>query len=208
MEQNIKIAKQLIGLAKELVGRATFTDGLGEDSDNSNDKYDKQYFDIIKKLYPQNMVDTIQMSDENCRRFFPIRGTMGNGNLVLKYYADRRRKQLIIMALVAEKHRLVPSDVKDLMNLYKFLKKQVEDGYVILTDCNTYSITFLATFAKKNGYYFHADRSRDPFMGRGVNDEKNMSRQCVCCKNPPPYAEENNVDEFTKDRNNLDKLVD
>ena len=204
--ENIRIAKRLVALAKELVGMARFTDGLGEDSDDSNAKYDRQYERIVRSLYPRGMAETIIMGGRMLEMQLPIHATMGNGNIVLKYYADKRAKQLIIEALVSEKHRLMPSDTRDIIELYNFLKKQVEDGYTIMTDCNTYSITFLATFARKNGYYFHAGEARVPPGGNG--NSRDMTRMCICCKEKPDYSEDDNSDEFTKERQNLDRLVE
>ena len=202
---NIKIAKQLIGMARELVGKAKFTDGLGEDSDNSNAKYNAQFEKIIRELYPDHVAKTIIMCGRNLDRSYPVKGTMGNGNIILKYVADPESKRFIIMALNSVAHHVKPSDTRDIINLYKFLKKQVEDGYVILTDCNTYSIPFLAAFAKNNGYWFNADEPRYEFGNTG--DERDISRACVVMKHKPSYAPDSNADEFTKDRKNLDNTV-
>lgn len=206
MDSRTHIARRLVGMARELVGMAKFTDGLGEDSDNTNAQYDAQYERIVRELYPRNVAETIIMCGHGLDFHLPIKGTMGNGNIVLKYYADPRRKQLILQALVSEKHKIQPSDARDIINLYKFLKKQVDNGYTIVTDCNTHSITFLATFAKKNNYYFHAGDARMEFGETG--DAGDMSRFCICCKNAPHGRDDNNADEFSKERPNLDKLVE
>lgn len=206
MNRNVKVAKELVKLARNLVG-SKFTDGLGEDSDNTNEQYDAQYEQIVRELYPHNVASTIIMSGHGLDYHLPVKGTMGNGNLILKYYADPRRKLLIIQALVSQKHKIQPSDTRDLINLYKFLKKQVEDGYTIVTDCNEHSITFLATFAKKNHYYFHAGESHNMFGETG--DSRDRSRECICCKNAPRNHEnDDNADAFSRNRPNLDRLID
>ena len=155
--------------------------------------------------YPQDVVHRIVMSGHGLDRAMPIHGTMGNGNIVLKYYADPYEKRFIIEALVSERHRIMPSDTRDIISLYNFLKKQVEDGYTILTDCNSYSITFLASFARKNGYYFHAGRERNMFGPTG--DPRDKSRFCICCKDKPSGQGANNADQFTKDRPALERQV-
>ena len=207
MDRNIRIAKSLVRIAMELVGRARFTDGLGEDSDNTNAKYDAQYERIVRELYPNNVAETIIMCGHGLDYHMPIKGTMGNGNIVLKYNADPRMKELIIQALVSEKHRITPADTRDIINLYKFLKKQVDDGYAIETDCNTHSIPFLSTFAKKNNYHFHAGPARMEFGDTG--DEGDLSRMCICCRRDDPRAHGiDNADRFTRERPNLDRMVD
>ena len=214
---NIRIAKQLVGMARELLGRAKFTDGIGEDSDNSNMKYDREYENIIRELYPDQYANFIIMSGHQYDRMFPKHGTMGNGNLILKYCVNERRKEMLLLGLASKEHRIRRSDVVDLMSLYKTLKEQViEKGYKILADCNEHSKTFLATFAKKNGYYFYAEEPR--FMGG--NNDMDASAMCVCSKEKltspfmptgvpmPFYPGEDNADKFTKDRKNLDKIID
>jgi hypothetical protein len=204
VENNIRIARQLIRLAKELVGRATFTDGIGEDSDNSNALYDKQLKQIIKKLYPNNVAKSIVMSCGYYKRY-PLKGTMGNGNIILQYAADPNKKVFVITALVSERHRVMLSDLRDIANLYQFLKKQVDDGYKIVTSCNTYSIPFLAVFAKKNGFYFNAKEPQYEFGDTG--DTRDVSRECVVMKEKPDNAPEDNVEQFSKDRKNLDEIM-
>ena len=217
MNNNVKIAKQLIGMARELVGRATFTDDLGEDSDNSNAKYNRQYEKIVRELFPDMVAKMIIMSGRMSEQMFPVHGTMGNGNIVLKYAVDEDHKSIFLMALVAEKHHIMPSDMRDIANLFKLLKKKVEDGYVLLADCNEQSVTFLSSFAKKNGYYCNIGESRNMMEMYGI-PEKYYTRMCVVAKEKISEVDigmgrthrpgEDNKNDFSKERPNIEKMMD
>ena len=125
MERNTRIAKQLIRIARELVSMARFTDGLGEDSDNSNSANDAQYEEILHTLYPddvaQGLISMGHGIDSASRMSGGHQGTMGNGNMYMKYETFPRDKTFVIMGFVSKENHLTENDKQDVYNLFKFL---------------------------------------------------------------------------------------
>lgn len=209
MERNTRVAKQLIRIARELVSMAKFTDGLGEDSDNSNSANDRQYEEILHTLYPDDVAQgLISMGygvDNASRMSGGHQGTMGNGNMYMKYETFPRDKTFVIMGFVSKENHLTENDKQDVYNLFKFLEEQVENGYTITTGCNRYSLPFLTAFAKKNGYYFNAGQEYNEFGNADLNDN-NLSRNCICRKRKPTDRDNGNLDQLFSTDSKLDRV--
>ena len=211
MNRNVRIAKELVKLAKSLVA-ARFSDGLGEDTGteeegNTNSLNDRQYNEVLEKLYPmgiaRSLINMGEGLDRNARRSGGHAATMGNGNMYMKYEAFPREKQFIIMGFVSKARHLSEQDKEDVYNLFKFLERQVEDGYEIRTGCNRYSLPFLVAFAKKNGYYFMGGSEYNEFGNAGLN-ENNLSRDCVVRKRRD-WDGEGNADQMYSTDSMLDR---
>lgn len=204
MKNRIKIARELVRLAKEIVSMSRFTDWDGQDTGtkgvNRNPDADKSYKEILHKRYKDNpdvaelLVDMGDKMDRHVDLSGGKKGTMYNGNMVLKWCLFPTIKQLAILGFVSKKDKITKSDVPDVINMFGFLKKYVEQGYAIFTDCNSHSIHFLATFALWNKYYFHAGEKRIVFGETG--DDKDNSRCCVCAKRDMGYGP-SNAEQFT-----------
>lgn len=193
MNSNVKIARELVRIAKSLVGMARFTDGLGEDTGteeegNTNAINDSKYEEILEGLYPhgiaQNIIDMGKRVDYQVDMTGGHKGTLGNGNLYLKYEAFSRKKQFIIMGFVSKKHKMTPEDKEDICHLFDFLHDVVEKGYAIVTSCNRFSLPFLKKFAEINHYHFANRDEMDEFGNSGMSDN-NLSKECMVSKNGP-----------------------
>ena len=144
MDRNVKMAKDLVKMARELVAMSRFTDEIGQDTgtddeQNTNSANDRQYEEILRKLYPNSIAQNLINMGRNLdigAMHGGLKGTMGNGNMYLKYNAFPREKKLIIMGFVSKTSHLTEQDKQDVYNLFKFLEKQVENGYTIITGCN------------------------------------------------------------------------
>ena len=141
MDRNAKIAKDLVKMARELVAMSRFTDEIGQDTgtddeQNTNSANDRQYEEILRKLYPNSIAQNLINMGRNLdigAMHGGLKGTMGNGNMYLKYNAFPREKKFIIMGFVSKASHLTEQDKQDVYNLFKFLEKQVENGYTIVT---------------------------------------------------------------------------
>lgn len=204
MKNRIKIARELVKLAKDIVSMSTFKDwddkDTGANGFNRNPDADKAYEQILRDRYKDHpdvaelLVDMGDKMDRATDFYGGKKGTMYNGNMVLKWNLFPKEKHLTILGFVSKKNQITKSDVPDVINMFGFLKKYVEQGYVILTDCNSRSIPFLATFALWNNYYFHAGEERMEFGDTG--DDKDNSRHCVCAKRDMGYGP-SNAEKFT-----------
>lgn len=200
MERNAKIARQLIGLAKELVSMSKFSDGLGEDSDNSNSANDAQYEEILKQLYDAGIAGRIINEGHSLDSMAEHKGTMGNGNLFMKY--ETVGNTFIIMGLVSkrksfarkgdmkkkEDRKLYEQDKQDIRDLFKFLEKQVNDGYVISTSCNRFSLVFMKGFYElhKGEYQISYSGERDAYGMSSKHGTNNMSKMISVWKKGMP----------------------
>lgn len=203
MKNRIKIARELVKLAKELVSRSTFKDWDGQDTGtrgfNDEESAGGSYEQILRDRYKnspdvaETIIDMGGRMDRHTELSGGRKGTMYNGNMVLKWNAFQNAKKLIIMAFVSKKSKITRSDVPDIINMFGFLKKYVEQGYAIFTDCNMNSIQFLATFALWNKYYFHAGEAKMEFSE--IGDDREKSRNCICAKMDMGYGP-NNAKQF------------
>ena len=212
MDRNVKMAKDLVKMARELVAMSRFTDEIGQDTgtddeQNTNSANDRQYEEILRKLYPNSIAQNLINMGRNLdigAMHGGLKGTMGNGNMYLKYNAFPREKKLIIMGFVSKTSHLTEQDKQDVYNLFKFLEKQVENGYTIITGCNRYSLPFLTAFARKNNYYFRATEEFNEFGNAELN-ENNLSRNCICRKRRP-NDDEGSLDRMFSTDSTLDKV--